>query len=248
MSGARALREMGPSGLCRAALSVCVAVAGLAGGCAPPAAPLPAVAPGVAPQPDAARLSAIENGLARGGRPDSIAAAAMRASGLTPPFERRFVLNPAGGPVVSGLIPGGGPGLRDSLAVAIAISPAAGAALLEAARWITERAVYQHDPARSVMIAIVVTDGALESDAVSAIARTLSAPLWDPAHVSGLVIIGPGAARAAVAARERNVAFTSVEPSAGATTSTIAMDAYAAILEMAAGRARAGVDTTEARP
>jgi hypothetical protein len=241
MSGAHALREEGPSGLRRAALCVWVAAAGVTGGCAPPAAPLPAVAPGVAPVADAAGLAALESALASSGRPDSIAAAALRAAGLTPPFERRFVLDAGGRALVAGLVPGGVPGLRDSLVVAIALGPAAGAALLEAARWVAERAAYQPGPARTLMVALVTSNGSIETDATSALTRTLSTPLWDAGRVSTIVMVGPASEAAAGAARERSVSLRSVDHT---TPGELALETYAALLDATAGRQPVPPDTT----
>lgn len=225
MIGSRARSAQGPPGTCRAAFCVGAALALAAGlgACAPPAAPLPFEPPGTAAAPDAGRLAAARAAFGPSApdadRPaaDSFAAAAFRAAGLTSPFERRFhVGSPGAGPLVAALLAGGHPGDRDSLVVAVAVGPEGAAALLEAARMLAARSAFVAGPGRSLLVALAF-DGAAPSatpatDAADAAARALGAPLWAPSAVRGLVAVGPGAAGAGAAARERGLAFAAVEP------------------------------------
>jgi hypothetical protein len=158
----------------------------------------------------------------------------MRAAGLTPPFERRFILDGGPGPLVAGLIPGGNPAFRDSLVVAIALGPAAGAALLEAGRWIAERAAYQPGPARTLMVALVFSDRSLDNDATAAMTRTLSLPLWDPSAVARVVMVGAGGAGAEGAAAQRDLPFSTVGNDDSLPPRAPAV--YAALLEATGGR------------
>jgi hypothetical protein len=247
MSEALALRDRGPSGLCRAALFVWAA-AGLVAGCAPPAAPLPAVPPGVPAEPDRERVTQLESGLRQGAAPDSIAAAAMRAAGLTPPFERRFVLDAAAGRLVAGLIPGGHPSHRDSLVVALALGPRAGAALLEAARLMAERSAYHAGPARSLMVALPIASGGVGGDATSAVARTLGIPVWDAASVLSVVVVGSGADAQASDIAERGLAFVPIDDHGATALSDLVLRVYDALLRETAEPATESSDAPGTPP
>lgn len=181
--------------------------------------------------PNPARLATARAALSAGApAPDSFAVAALRAAGLTPPFERRFLVR-ADPPVVAGFVAGGHPAHRDTLVVALGLGPDGGAALLEAARLLSARSAYVPDPPRTVLAGVVFTarGGAPATDAVTATTDLLGLPLWSSDAVVALVVVGPGAAGATRAASERGLEFLAVEPQGDlAATALAAHDALVA--------------------
>ncbi len=221
----------GPSGWCRAALCV-MAIAGPAvTGCAAPAPPLPAVAPGVPVVPHAGRLADTRDAMRRGAGADSVAAASMRAAGLTPASGRRFSVGTAGQPLIAAFITGGTPGHRDSLVVAVGLGADGAAALLEAARLLAERSAFVSGPPRTILVSVPFDRAASSpvSDPTIAVARVLASPLWEPDAVVGVVVVGAGAASATSAASERDLVLTPVDAGSGDLT-VMALAAYDALV------------------
>jgi hypothetical protein len=242
MIGSRTRRERGPSGWCRAA-PFAFAV-GLAA-CAAPSAPLPAVPPTAPVTVDGRRLRALDAAM-RAPAADSAAAGALRAAGLTPPFERRHLLSQGGRTIVAGFVPGGHPAHRDSLVVMTAAGAAGAVAVLEAASILAERSAFLAGPARSVLFAVAFdANRAPQAGGAAALSTVLSVPLWDPAGVVTAVVVGPGAASAGAAATERDIAFRAVE---GDSPEGLALDAYRAALAAAGAPAPPVRTLTGGRP
>ncbi len=248
MNGSPTRSLQGPPGTRRAAhcvgAALALAAAGAAGCAASTAPPLPLEPPGAVPAPDPERLRDALDVLApavagrgSGVAPDSFLAAALRASGLTPPGERRFRFGaPEGARIAVALVPGGHPSRRDSLVVAVAAGGVAQAALLEAAHLLNARAAYTQVPGRSVLVAFVPAGGAEQGGA--ALARVLALPLWASSAVGHVVWVGEGAGAAQAAAGERGLRFTAAvserAPGGGsrddvAAATSLALAAYEAI-------------------
>lgn len=163
-----------------------LSASGLAGcgGAGPSLSTLPP--PGATPDPRFLRGALDDLGTAER---DSFLVRRLRASGLTPVVERRFVL---GSGAVVAFVPGRHPGRGRERVVVATASVTAAAALLEEARLMNARAAFTVAPERTVMVAFLPP-----GSGAAGLAAVLDAPLWTRPLTVAALVAGAGSTGAA---------------------------------------------------
>lgn len=137
---------------------------------------------------DLRRVEAVGDSLAKaasGAERQAVFVHALAASGLTPLAAGSFTTGLAPG-IVGGLVPGRQPVARPTLVVVgtSAEDPAA-PLVLEAARLLVVRSLYETVPERTVLVAF--WDGGAAPRGVEAVLQT---PLWPRDRIAGAVVVG----------------------------------------------------------